>query len=121
MNLPDTRTLPDYHYWARDRLLEALDPLTPDQFNRNLGSSFTSIRETVVHLYAAEGIWYARWNGQSPTALTTSDGFPDVASVRRAWTDHETKMRAFVESLGESGLTRVFDTRGERLEAGGLG
>ena len=109
MTLQDLRTLLDYHYWARDRLLAALDPLTPDQFNRDLGSSFKSIRETVVHTYAAEWAWYSRWQGHSPTALLTSDAFPDVAALRQAWTEQEQKTRAFLEAAGEEGLTRVFE------------
>jgi uncharacterized damage-inducible protein DinB len=109
MNLQDLRTLVDYHYWARDRMLEALDPLTPEQFNRDLGSSFKSVRETVVHIYAAEWAWHSRWQGQSPTSLMTSDAFPDVVAVRRAWTDHEQKMRAFLDGLGEDGIARVLD------------
>ena len=108
MNLQDLRTLLDYHYWARDRLLAALEPLTPEQFNRDLGSSFKSIRETVVHTYAAEWAWHSRWQGQSPTALMTSDAYPDVAAIRGAWVDHEKKMRAFLEGLGD-GVTRVID------------
>jgi uncharacterized damage-inducible protein DinB len=109
MNLQDLRTLVDYHYWARDRLLDALDPLAPEQFNRDLGSSFKSIRETVVHIYAAEWAWHARWIGQSPTALMTGDAFPDIVAVRRAWIEHEATMRAFLESLGEAGVARVFE------------
>ena len=109
MNLQDLRTLLDYHYWARDRLLAALEPLPPEQFNRDLGSSFKSIRETVVHTYAAEWAWHSRWHGQSPTVLMTSDAFPDVAAIRNAWTDHEKKMRAFLEGLGEDGVTRVIE------------
>ena len=54
MNLQDLRTMLDYHYWARDRLLAALEPLTPEQYNRDLANSFRSIRETVTHVYAAE-------------------------------------------------------------------
>ena len=109
MNLQDLRTLLDYHYWARDRLLAALEPLPLEQFNRDLGSSFKSIRETVVHTYAAEWAWHSRWHGQSPTVLMTSDAFPDVAAIRNAWTDHEKKMRAFLEGLGEDGVTRVIE------------
>ncbi len=109
MNLQDLRTLLDYHYWARDRLLAAIEPLTPEQLTRDLGSSFKSIRETLVHVYAAEWAWHARWQGQSPTALLTSDAFPDVAAVRRVWTQHEAIMRAFVDDLGEDGIARVFE------------
>jgi uncharacterized damage-inducible protein DinB len=109
VNLQDLRTLLDYHYWARDRLLAAVEPLTPEQFNRDLGSSFKSVRETVVHTYAAEWAWHSRWRGQSPATLMTSDAFPDVAAIRTVWADHETKMRAFLEELGEDGLARVFE------------
>ena len=109
MNQQDLRTLLDYHYWARDRLLHALDALTPDQFTRDLGSSFKSVRDTVAHTYAAEWAWYERWNGHSPTALLPPDQFPNVASIRSAWTSHEAKMRAFVDALGEDGVNRVID------------
>jgi len=108
MNQQDLRTMLDYHYWARDRLLEALDPLTPDQFTRDLGSSFKSIRDTLVHVYAAEWAWYMRWQGHSPTALLPPDQFPDVASVRAAWTAHETNMRGYIDALGGD-VGRVID------------
>jgi uncharacterized damage-inducible protein DinB len=108
MNLEDLRTLLDYHYWARDRMLEALDPLTSEQLNRDMGNSFKSIRDTVTHLYAAEWAWYSRWHGTSPTSLLTTDTFADLAALRREWTAHEAKMRAFLEDLGEAGIDRVF-------------
>ena len=72
----------DYHYWARDRLFDALESLTAEQYNRDLGSSFKSIRETVTHIYAAEWAWYMRWHGQSPTSLLPADRFPDLAALR---------------------------------------
>ena len=96
MNHHDLQTMLDYHYWARDRLLEAIEPLSLEQYNRDLASSFKSIRETSVHIYAAEWAWHARWIGRSPTTLMTSDAYPDVASLRRAWAEHERTMRAFL-------------------------
>jgi len=109
MDLRDLRTLLDYHYWARDRLLEALEPLTPEQLARDLGSSFRSIRDTVAHIYAAEWAWHERWIGRSPTAPLPADQFPDVASIRAAWTVHEAKMRAFVDGLGDAGPSRTIE------------
>jgi uncharacterized damage-inducible protein DinB len=107
MNLQDLRTLLDYHYWARDRMFEALAPLTPEQANRDLGSSFKSVRDTVTHLYAAEWAWFSRWQGTSPTALLPADTFADLAGVRLAWLELEAQMRAFLEELGEAGVDRV--------------
>ena len=95
MNLTDLQTLLDYHYWARDRVLDAAALLTPDQFTKDLGSSFKSVRDTLAHVYAAEWAWYSRWQGTSPTAMLPYDQFPDVASIRKVWTEHEAKMRAF--------------------------
>jgi uncharacterized damage-inducible protein DinB len=73
-----------------------------------MGSSFRSVRDTCAHAYAAEWAWYSRWQGASPTALLPLDQFTDVASLRQAWSEHETKMRTFLESLGEAGIHKVF-------------
>jgi uncharacterized damage-inducible protein DinB len=109
MNLQDLNTLLDYNYWARDRMYDALAPLTPEQATRNLGGSFGSIHDTVAHLFAAEVVWHRRWHGESPMSLLSGDAFPDLAAVRTAWLEHEPKMRAFVNDLGESGIGRSFE------------
>jgi uncharacterized damage-inducible protein DinB len=109
MDLPDLRALLDYHYWARDRALDAVAALAPEQFTRDLGSSFRSVRDTLGHLYGAELAWYERWQGRSPEALTPPDRFPDLVTLRTAWTELETKMRALLEELGEQGIHRVFE------------
>ena len=75
MNLQELRTLLDYHYWARDRVLDAAEKLTPDQLTRNLGSSFGSVRDTLAHTYAAEWAWCQRWQGESPTSPPPADLF----------------------------------------------
>ena len=99
----------DYHYWARDRLLEAVELLTPDQFTRNMGSSFGSVRDTLAHIYSAEWVWYSRWLGQSPAAMLPFDMFPDLKAIRDTWVDQEGKMRAFLTGLGEDGINRVIE------------
>ena len=109
MTLHDLQLLFDYHYWARDRLLEAVEALTPDQLTRDMGGSFRSVRDTLAHIYAADWAWHSRWLGQSPTALLPADMFPDLAAIRSAWVDREGKMRAFLAGLGEDGVNRVFE------------
>ena len=109
MNVRDLNTLIDYHYWARDRMLEALDPLTTEQLTRDMGNSFRSIRDTASHIYAAEWAWHSRWLGQSPTALLPADMFPDIATLRTAWIAHEGKMRTFFSRLDENGINQVLE------------
>ena len=109
MEVADLRTLLDYHYWARDRVLDAATALTPEQFTRDLGSSFKSVRDTLAHVYSAEWIWHSRLQGASPTAGLALDQFPDVASLRQKWTALEAQMRAVVDGVDASGIARVLE------------
>lgn len=109
MNLHDLRLLIDFHYWARDRMLDAVDVLTPEQWTRDMGSSFRSIRDTLLHLYLAEWVWYSRWQGDSPTAWPSTDALGDAAALRTVWIDLEAKVRAFLDTLGEDGVERVYE------------
>jgi uncharacterized damage-inducible protein DinB len=109
MTLEEVWTLVDYHYWARDRMLEAVEPLTPEQYTRDVGNSFKSVRDTVAHIYFAEWVWYSRWIGSSPESFPNCDDFPDVGTIRKVWKDQEQKVRLFVGTLGEKNFERVFD------------
>jgi uncharacterized damage-inducible protein DinB len=105
----DARTLLDYHYWARDRVLDAIDLLTAELYTRVVESSFRSVRDTTVHIYSAEWIWYSRWQGSSPVAQLEPRTFPDPASIRGAWQQLEQEVRAFFAGLDQSGLERIIE------------
>ena len=100
----------DYNYWARDRQLEACRPLNQEQFLRSLGSSFSSLRDTLAHLLGAEWIWQERWQGRSPTRAEAKafagDTFPTLEVIRERWQAVERQVREFVASLSEDGLGR---------------
>ena len=111
MNFQALQTLLDYHYWARDRVLEAAERLTPEHLTRDLGNSFPSVRDTLVHLFSADWIWCARWEGESPQTMLDPKTFPDVATIRAAWKEHEQKVRAILTQLGENGISRAIEYR----------
>lgn len=111
MNAAALQLLLDYHYWARDRMLEALAPLAADEYCRDRGSSFRSLRDTAVHLYSAEWTWFSRWIGRSPAAPLSPEDVPDVATLASAWRSLEGDVRAFVAGLGDDDLARVYDYR----------
>jgi uncharacterized damage-inducible protein DinB len=111
MNRQDLQTLVDYHYWARDRMLAAVEPLSSEQFTRDLGSSFRSVRDTLSHLHGAEWIWLSRFRGTSPRTALPHDRFPDLAAVRAAWADTESGVRGFVSGLDDAALDRVIEYR----------
>lgn len=104
------RTVIDYNYWARDRLLASVAPLPADQLTRPMGSSFSSVLDTLTHIYMAEWIWYHRWLGDPP-ARPDLTGLTDVERVRAAWAPLEHDIRRFVDGLGADGLMRTLEYR----------
>ncbi|MEO8360850.1 MAG: DinB family protein [Vicinamibacteria bacterium] len=104
MNIQDLRTLLEYHYWARDRMLTAVERVPPELFRKELGSSFTTLQDTLVHVCSAEWAWHQRWVGISPKTQLPSSTFPDVPSVRAHWLETEKNVRTFLESAGETGV-----------------
>lgn len=107
MNLQDSRNLINFHYWARNRVLDAVDLLASEQFVRDLGGSFGSVRNTLVHTLSAECIWLSRWMGETPAGWLVADNFPNSGSIRSAWMDQEKKLRAFFETMDEQGIQKV--------------
>jgi uncharacterized damage-inducible protein DinB len=69
VTLDDIKTLLDFHYWARDRALDAAAKLTPEQLTRDMGSSFKSVRDTIIHLYSADWGWYELSRGVAPASM----------------------------------------------------
>ena len=63
----------------------------------------------MTHIYAAEWAWYERWLGISPTSLLGADRFADLSALRQAWTEHERKMRAFVDGLSADDVGRIVE------------
>jgi uncharacterized damage-inducible protein DinB len=104
------RELYEYNYWARDRQLQACAALTQDQFLRPMGSSFSSLRDTLAHLVGAEWVWLERWRGHSPTELETlefsADRFPALGAIQERWRTVEHGVRGYLATLREEMLAQ---------------
>jgi len=101
------RLLFQFNQWADRRMVDACSTLTNEQFTRDLGSSFRSVRDTLVHLYGAEWVWNERIEGRSPTSLVSGTGFPDLASVRAKLEEMDAYYLEYVTRLTPQDLERV--------------
>jgi len=110
------RFLFQFNQWADRRMLDACGALSNEQFTRNLGSSFSSVRDTVAHLYGAEYVWSERIHGRSPTALVSGAGFPDLAAVREKLEEMDAYYIDYVSKLTPQDLERVIHYKGFKGE-----
>src|SRR3954447_16044202 len=109
MTPEEVRILYDYNAWANRRELEAASALTPEQFVKPLGSSFSSVRDTLAHIYGAEWIWLERFQGRSPSSLPNVNIFADVRILRETWSIQEERLLVFVAGLSQEDLDRQIE------------
>jgi uncharacterized damage-inducible protein DinB len=105
-----------YNRWANDRILDAAGALTDEAFGRDMGSSFPSVRETLVHVMGAEWIWLRRWKGESPREMPSGWSTLDRPALRAAWHALDAERADWLALLAEADLDRVVDyhnTKGE--------
>lgn len=92
-----------YNLWANDRIANVLKVLDNSVLDKDIPSSFNSIRKTVFHIWDAEFIWLQRLNGLSLTdwpskqygAATPIDKFLETSQ----------SFKQFVEQLPEADFT----------------
>jgi len=119
MTKDDIALLYEYDRWANERVLLASSTLSTEQFTRDLGGSFSSVRDTLVHILAGEWTWIQYWKEPSPDSASLADlmarrevlfdpsAFPDLAAVRHMWTEVEREQIEFIQLLTDERLDRM--------------
>jgi uncharacterized damage-inducible protein DinB len=111
MSPDDIRFLCDYNAWANRRSLDAAAALTVEQFTKPLGSSFTSVRDTLVHIWGCEWLWLERFEGRSPATLPDTGQFHEISALRARWQENETNLNKFVTRLRQDDLNGTHEYR----------
>jgi uncharacterized damage-inducible protein DinB len=123
MTKDDIQLLYEYDRWANNRVLQAVSTLSAEQFTRDLGGSFRSVRDTLVHIIGGEWIWLAYWKEPSHSsavlmdlrsrreALFNPDGFPSVAMVQLKWAEVEKEQADFVSGVTNESLENMLPFR----------
>jgi uncharacterized damage-inducible protein DinB len=107
MDINDFRLLYDFNAWANQRMLGKCADVAAEQFTRDLGSSFRSLRDTLAHIYGAEWIWLERWQGRIPKGLPSASDFPDFESIRKRLTEMDGTLINYVAALNDDDVNRV--------------
>src|SRR5215475_7811893 len=132
MNKSDIQHLYKYDRWANHRVLQAASTLSPEQFTRDLGGSFRSVRDTIVHIFGGEWIWLTYWSLPSPTfaelpglrakrdELFRPDLFSDLKAVQAKWGEVEKMQIEFVNGVTDERLEKLIPFRDTYLKLSAL-
>jgi uncharacterized damage-inducible protein DinB len=119
MTKDEIQLLYEFDRWANKRVLQAASSLNVEKFTRDLGGSFRSVRDTLVHIADSEGTWLTCWKEPRPgptfvmdtwtrhNALFNPNAFPDFAAVQFRWAEVESEQREFVDHVTNESLGRM--------------
>jgi uncharacterized damage-inducible protein DinB len=123
MTKDDIQLLYEYDRWANNSVLQAASTLSAEEFTRDLGGSFRSVRDTLVHIIGVEWGWLTLWKEPSLSSAIVTDlwtrlgalfhpnAFPDVAAVQLRWAEVEREQVEFVNRVTNESSRRMLPVR----------
>ncbi|MCU0411000.1 MAG: DinB family protein [Bacteroidetes bacterium] len=93
----------EYDRWATLKMLESVASLDSAKQQQDLGTSFSSIHGTLVHLLSADRVWLQRWLGKLVVPLKPED-MPTIDVLKKQWDAHFLEMENFIRSLNDEVL-----------------
>jgi uncharacterized damage-inducible protein DinB len=123
MTKDDIQLLYEYDRWANNRVLQVVSTLSIEEFTRDLGGSFRSVRDTLVHMIGSEWGWLTIWKEPSLSSAFVTDlwtrlddlfppsVFPDFTAVQLRWSEVEREQVEFVNCITNESLRRMLPVR----------
>jgi uncharacterized damage-inducible protein DinB len=88
----------DYTAWASRRLLHCAAKLSAEELARDFNTSDRTVLETLVHVFAADRIWFARIQGDSPAVFINPED-RQISTLEREWPELQGRWKAWAASL----------------------
>jgi uncharacterized damage-inducible protein DinB len=99
------RTHLDYTFWASRALVEAARALSPEELTRDFGTADKSVLGTLVHVFAADRIWLARFLGEPQKSTTAADYH--LAVLENDWPALAQRWKQWAGELTDEGAGAV--------------
>ena len=109
----------EYDRWANLQMLDAVSKTRPETLTLQIGSSFPSIHETLVHILWAEELWLQRWQSLSNVPFPDPNNFPTLDALRRKLEEIHEQQIHYLKSLEHASADRVVgyvNFKGQRWE-----
>lgn len=111
MDLETIQQLFAYNTWANKRVVAGCESVSNEQFLRQVGGSFGSVRNTLAHIMDVEWLYHERWNGRSPSALPKAENYGDLSQIEARWKTIDADVNYFVQALCRDDISQVIEFR----------
>jgi uncharacterized damage-inducible protein DinB len=108
MTLQELKLLHAFNSWATNRIFNACETMSSEDYHRDLKASHKSIHLTMVHMVGAEKIWLARWLGTPDQSFLSEKEAPDLATLRALWEKTGFETAQFLGTMSDKKLLGTF-------------
>ena len=100
----------EYHAWATQKTFDSVEPLSPEELNRDMQTSHSSVFGTLNHIYQADAIWLKRMHGAGDAKLSDASA-PDLPALRIQAAAVQGHLIAYAGALNDNDWNTVIDYR----------
>ncbi len=97
-----------YNLWANTKVAGFTQKIEPSLIDKELVSSFKTIRLTLYHIWDAENIWYSRLHGKSLTNWPSKSFHGSIDEFYKMLLDQSAKLAEYVSASSEKDLKEHF-------------
>ena len=99
----------EFNRWANEIILSVVDLETSDEMrDKEIVSSFASLRKTIYHLWDAEFIWLRRLKGESLDNWPSNNFTGNYSEAFREILNNDLYFIEYIKSLDEKKLSGLF-------------
>lgn len=111
MNPETAQAFLRYSEWVNDQLLRAAAGLNDEKLDQSFDMGRGSLRKTLMHLWAGESVWLARWMGKTETPWPDEELKATIPNIDERFKDVYSDRAAFVKMLKDADFSRVINYR----------
>jgi uncharacterized damage-inducible protein DinB len=107
-----------YNAWANEPFIQLLLTLGDEIIDKEIVSSFPSIRKTALHIWGAEDIWLQRFEGMEKPVWKPATFNGTIGEACDAWRSASAALIRFTENTNGDELSRIvtaINMRGESI------
>ncbi|MES2331244.1 MAG: DinB family protein [Bacteroidota bacterium] len=106
-----------YEHWANERLFQVISPLTEEQQQQEIVSSFSSVHKTCLHIWDATAIWWQRVHKVKEIVVPSLSFHPTMQEIEDGLLQQNKQWIDWVRSATDADISYVLPYKNMKGEA----